>query len=176
MQTVNITKQFEVVVRSLAAAGKSPWFIVNEGKVVFVCGGRAAAREAKSVGRLPGTIMNQQQVKFATTDEAPASVAQVFADKVNAGASIGDALDATIAAVKAATPKTPKIPLVRESSIERPCKRVWHIADAMKDEAGGLDKLRRKDVLARCVADGIAFYTARTQYQLWLTIQNGGTI
>lgn len=56
--------------------------------------------------------------------------------------------------------------ILRESTIERPCKRVWHIADEMIDA-------RRKDVLARCVSEGIAFYTARTQYQLWLSIKNG---
>lgn len=56
--------------------------------------------------------------------------------------------------------------ILRESTIERPCKRVWHIADEMVGA-------RRKDVLARCVAEGIAFYTARTQYQLWLSIKNG---
>lgn len=56
--------------------------------------------------------------------------------------------------------------IVRESTVERPCKLVWHIADEMVGA-------RRKDVLAACVARGVAFYTARTQYQLWLSIKNG---
>jgi len=56
--------------------------------------------------------------------------------------------------------------IVRESTVERPCKLVWHIADEMVGA-------RRKDVLAVCVARGVAFYTARTQYQLWLSIKNG---
>jgi hypothetical protein len=56
--------------------------------------------------------------------------------------------------------------IVRESTVERPCKLVWHIAD---DMIGA----RRKDVLAECVRRGVAFYTARTQYQLWLSIKNG---
>ena len=56
--------------------------------------------------------------------------------------------------------------IVRESTVERPCKLVWHIAEEMVGA-------RRKDVLAAAVARGVAFYTARTQYQLWLSVKNG---
>ena len=48
----------------------------------------------------------------------------------------------------------------RESTVERPCFVVWEIADNMPGA-------RRKDVVAACVAKGVAYYTARTQYQLW---------
>ena len=50
----------------------------------------------------------------------------------------------------------------RVSEIERPCDRVWAIADAMQGE-------RRKDIIAACVDQGVAYYTARTQYQHWFT-------
>lgn len=46
------------------------------------------------------------------------------------------------------------------SIVESPVKRVWEIADSMPDA-------RRKDVIAACVDQGVAFYTARTQYQKW---------
>lgn len=46
------------------------------------------------------------------------------------------------------------------STVESPVKRVWAIADSMPDA-------KRKDVIAACVAEGIAFFTARTQYQKW---------
>ena len=52
------------------------------------------------------------------------------------------------------------IPKLNKSEIERPCDRVWAIADEMKGS-------RRKNVIAACVAAGIAYYTARTQYQQW---------
>lgn len=52
------------------------------------------------------------------------------------------------------------IPKLNKSEIERPCDRVWAIADEMKGS-------RRKDVIAACVAAGIAYNTARTQYQQW---------
>lgn len=60
--------------------------------------------------------------------------------------------------------RTPKILQTHESTIKRPCKRVWHIADEMPGAT-------RKEVIARCVAEGIAYYTARTQYQQWLTVK-----
>lgn len=46
------------------------------------------------------------------------------------------------------------------STIKSPVKRVWHIADSMP-------KAARKDVIAECVAQGVASGTARTQYQAW---------
>lgn len=48
----------------------------------------------------------------------------------------------------------------RISTCEKPTKKVWHIADSMP-------KASRKDVMAQCVAQGIAYGTARTQYQAW---------
>ena len=60
--------------------------------------------------------------------------------------------------------KVAQIERTHESSIVRPCKQVWHIADSMKGSS-------RKEVIAACEAAGIAFYTARTQYQNWLTCE-----
>ncbi len=57
-----------------------------------------------------------------------------------------------------------------KSDIERPTKTVWHIADEM---SAANPQVRRKDVIAECVRRGIAFYTARTQYQQWLATKNG---
>lgn len=60
----------------------------------------------------------------------------------------------------------------RRSDIARPTKAVWHIADEM---FAANPQVRRKDVIAECVRRGIAFYTARTQYQQWLTAKKGTT-
>lgn len=54
----------------------------------------------------------------------------------------------------------------RKSSIEKPTKTVWRIADEMKKAN---KDVRRKEVIDECVKRGIAYYTARTQYQQWLT-------
>lgn len=48
------------------------------------------------------------------------------------------------------------------STCENPTRLVWVIADEMKGA-------RRKDVIAACVDKGVAYNTARTQYQLWFT-------
>lgn len=61
---------------------------------------------------------------------------------------------------KSNTPK--KIERVHKSDIESPCKLVWDMADEMKGQ-------RRKDIIAACVEKGVAYNTARTQYQLWFT-------
>lgn len=57
-----------------------------------------------------------------------------------------------------------------KSDIARPTKTVWHIADEM---FAANPQVRRKDVITECVHRGIAFYTARTQYQQWLATKNG---
>jgi DNA-directed RNA polymerase subunit RPC12/RpoP len=62
--------------------------------------------------------------------------------------------------------KARKVVVTNHSTVERPTKLVWHIADEMFEAN---PEVRRKDVIAECVNRGIAFYTARTQYQQWLT-------
>lgn len=58
---------------------------------------------------------------------------------------------------------------VRKSSIEKPTKRVWDIADEMVRAAreAGQPMPSRKEVQDECVRRGIASGTARTQYQAW---------
>jgi hypothetical protein len=50
-----------------------------------------------------------------------------------------------------------------KSAIENPCRFVWEKAEEMHKVEG----IRRKDVLEACVEAGVAYYTARTQYQQW---------
>lgn len=59
-------------------------------------------------------------------------------------------------------------PWVRKSEIVKPTKQVWHVADEMHKAN---PEVSRKEVIAECIKRGIAFYTARTQYQLWLQCQ-----
>ncbi len=54
----------------------------------------------------------------------------------------------------------PSIQRVNESNVTNPCKLVWEIAIRMEGQP-------RKDVIAACVEAGVAYYTARTQYQSW---------
>lgn len=58
---------------------------------------------------------------------------------------------------------------IRKSSIEKPTKRVWWIADELHAIAAeaGKPAPTRKEVQDHCVKLGIASGTARTQYQAW---------
>lgn len=50
------------------------------------------------------------------------------------------------------------------------CAEVWGICDTMQADAEAKgEKLSRKAVIEACRANGIAFGTARTQYQKWKT-------
>ena len=56
-------------------------------------------------------------------------------------------------------------PQQNHSSINQPCREVWTIAEKMREVN---PDVKRKEVLEACVKAGIAYYTARTQYQQWL--------
>ena|SRR5690554_194997 len=73
---------------------------------------------------------------------------------------------------KAKDKAKPEVKHKSDPDIERPTKLVWHIADEM---SAANPQVRRKDVIAECVRRGIAFYTARTQYQQWLAAKKGTT-
>lgn len=47
-----------------------------------------------------------------------------------------------------------------KSSITNPVQHVWAIANSMPSA-------KRKEIIAACVELGVAFFTARTQYQKW---------
>jgi hypothetical protein len=51
-----------------------------------------------------------------------------------------------------------------KSTVEKPTKAVWAIADEMRAKN---PNATRKEIVDECVRRGIAFYTARTQYQRW---------
>lgn len=67
-----------------------------------------------------------------------------------------------------APPRPPKAASERshKSSVDSPTKLVWYIADEMTTKDPSVP---RKKVIEECQRRGIAFYTARTQYQQWLT-------
>ncbi len=58
---------------------------------------------------------------------------------------------------------------IRVSSVEKPTKFVWHVADRMiaAAAAAGQAAPSRKEVQDECIRLGVASGTARTQYQAW---------
>lgn len=73
---------------------------------------------------------------------------------------------------------------VHKSSAEKPTKKVWHIADAMFDNAEHFARENdrpvvyptRTEVQNECVRQGIASGTARTQYQHWWKARNDAKV
>lgn len=63
---------------------------------------------------------------------------------------------------KAKTGKT--FVITEKSTCDSPTKKVWEVADSMPGES-------RKMVIAACVEVGVAYSTARTQYQHWFRAQ-----
>ena len=53
------------------------------------------------------------------------------------------------------------------STIDGPCFTVWSVADNMTNA-------KRGEVIDACQALGVAYYTARTQYQKWLKARRKG--
>lgn len=140
MTKLTITSAFAAA----AADIKNPWVINNGIDLKGPFAGREAARAAKAEQELGGKIEKFELGNFEVEAAIPA-----------------DAPKAT---------KAPKktVAHVNSSTIERPTKAVWHIADEMK---AANPSVRRKDVIAECIKRGIANFTARTQYQQWFQVQ-----
>lgn len=62
-------------------------------------------------------------------------------------------------------PKKETKSLPRKSITTNPVKMVWDIADRMWGQ-------RRKDIIEECVKQGIAYNTARTQYQAFYKVKS----
>ena len=99
---------------------------------------------------------------------APAGWTEVEGDELPANVDLGQALaesgeslsdlkdgDAQANATMGLPSGKPRL-----SSVIRPTKMVWEIADSMP-------KASRKEVMEECVRRGIAYGTSRTQYQAW---------
>lgn len=62
------------------------------------------------------------------------------------------------------------IPRLHKSSVQHPVQYVWDLFDKLRERATKKgETLRRKDAIAIAEGKGVAFYTARTQYQSWKT-------
>jgi hypothetical protein len=123
-------------------AGNS-WLVVQGDTVKYTAKSRSGARTLSLI-----TLPGQEALRVVKS-------ADVHLDVV----ACPDPVKVT-KAPKTPRVKAPAIPMFHESTIDSPCSVVWGEAEATPDA-------RRVEVIARCVAKGVAFYTARTQYQLW---------
>lgn len=100
--------------------------------------------------------------EIETLTEGP--VEDMAVAEIPAAGELADELD-----VLGVEPKAPRKPayVAETSTVEGPTKRVWTIADSMPGAT-------RKQVIDACREAGIAFGTARTQYQKWFTANKVG--
>jgi predicted nucleic-acid-binding Zn-ribbon protein len=199
MTTITVTAAFAATVSALVAASKTPWLIVNGESPLGVYESRAEARADKAAKSLVGQIVKADAVTVNVLPEpaAPAPVtkaARVAKVKLVKVSKVEEnPLNFTVCPKCGGTELYHgridestglvvqemevggchscdwefDIGFLRKSTIESPCYIVWDTADKMSKQ-----NARRKDVIAACVAKGVAFYTARTQYQLWLSAKN----
>lgn len=163
MNAIKINATFAAELEAIRAANKTPWVIINEDYAVGTYSGRTQARDAKAAENLAGKIMKADEVTFEVVEP-------VKEEPVTLGAPLTNPEEMANqpATEKPVKPAKTKVEITHESTIERPCKRVFIIADEMLETHPGA---KRKDVLAACVRSGIAYYTARTQYQQWLQVR-----
>jgi len=106
---------------------------------------------------LENGLLNFSDVVSSLGDEQKAFEAQQKEwSCMGCGAGFGE--DIVIGPANEAAPK------LNKSTANRPCTLVWEIADAMPGA-------KRKEVIEACVKAGVAYYTARTQYQQWKSLQ-----
>lgn len=98
----------------------------------------------------------------APVDNIPKLVVEDYTDRPKA-TKAAESAPTPVAKVTAPAVKTGK------STVEKPTKAVWAIADEMRKANPGAT---RKEIVNECIRRGIAFYTARTQYQRWSKSKN----
>lgn len=116
------------------------------------------------------TIPKEQFIKASTRD--------VLVEKAKTlGAEVDDAMskqDLYAAMIDIA--KLPNPALRGKSSIDEPVSFVWHHCDTAASNAAAAGQLapKRSQVIKDLQALGVAFYTARTQYQAWFSATDKG--
>jgi hypothetical protein len=191
MNNFKATKSVMATFTEAMDAGKTPWLVLGEGTLLGIFDSRNAARDAKVTGqrKIEKFDANRHFIDDSVAPVVPKTkpIAQAIAEAeaegklgkvvaINPIAEVAAAIQAEEAANASPVEKKPKAKAApveltegqRTSTAERPTKAVWFIADEMRLA----DPLaRRKDIIAECQARGIAYFTARTQFQLWSNCQ-----
>lgn len=144
---VRITKSQHVEITTLTEADKNAWLVIGhdpEALVLSVEESRKVAREAAAASELPAYVEKASNVELVVEE-------------------IGDGFG-SITEEEHAFHRGENSP----STAEHPCKLVWIIASALVEAN---PNIRRKEVLAACVERGVAYYTARTQYQQYRQVR-----
>lgn len=144
-------------------AGK-PYLVIGGGQYAWAC----EDADIKVYGNTEVEALEayKNQLAFEADLKAPAKFQALVADAAAAIEEFGEdelerfADEQRAAARKANASMGLPEAKPRFSSCVRPTKKVWDIADCMA-------KASRKEVMEECVRQGVAYGTARTQYQAW---------
>lgn len=128
---------------------------------------RAVQTEVNPRCATPESLKNDEQLFNDNKREMEYTAAGDAVVKTSARVKKENNLDSE-GAKKDPTTEKRTIVFTHKSTAERPTKLVWDIAESMKGA-------RRKEVIEECVKQGIAFNTARTQYQQWFTAVKNST-
>jgi hypothetical protein len=189
-KTYTASKEIMAEFAEFADHGIAPWLVLSADRLLGIFEKRADARAAKLSGQraiekfdanthflddsVPAPVVSKAKPIAQAIAEAEGKLGKVVA--INPVAEAAAAVQAEEAANARPVEKKPKAKVAsveltegqRTSTAERPTKAVWFIADEMRQS----DPLaRRKDIIAECQARGIAYFTARTQFQLWSNCQ-----
>lgn len=149
------TKKYRFI-KSTIEAGK-PYLVIGGGQYAWAC----EDANIKVYGNTEAEALEayKNQLAFEADLKAPALPTNVDLGQALAesGESLDDLKDADAKANASMGLNALK---PRFSSCIRPTKLVWDIADCMP-------KASRKEVMEECVRQGVAYGTARTQYQAW---------
>ena len=147
--TTKITPAAAEALEVVRGSGKTPWVILNDNTFDYVYSSRTEARADKAIDQIQGVVTNANTLTIEV-------VTPVAALPVDLGKPFDEITEKEHAEHRGEDSRP------RVSTTELPCQRVFIIADSMIGA-------RRRDVIAACVTAGVAYYTARTQYQYWLT-------
>lgn len=155
-------KKFRFI-KSTIEAGK-PYLVIGGGQYAWAC----EDADIKVYGNTEVEALEayKNQLAFEADLKAPAKFQALVADAAAAIEEFGEdelerfADEQRAAARKANASMGLQDAKPRLSSCVRPTKKVWDIADCMA-------KASRKEVMDECVRQGVAYGTARTQYQAW---------
>lgn len=151
-------------VNEIEKSNKSPWVIVVNDHVIGAEPSRTAARTYNDSLETKGSVSKYDAslIEFDETFVSADVSDPLVAKAVEQITTLAAVVNADVVAPPTVAPPKPKLDVLRVSTIERPTKRVWAIAD---DMLRANPNTKRSEIIAKCVAEGIAFYTARTQYQ-----------
>lgn len=142
-----------------------PYLVIGGGQYAWAC----EDADIKVYGNTEVEALEayKNQLAFEADLKAPAlptnlTLAEALAESGESLADLKDA-DAKANASMGLPDAKPRL-----SSVIRPTRLVWVIADSMP-------KASRKEVMEECVRQGVAYGTARTQYQAWFKASQEGS-